>query len=308
MAIENSENGILTIDAATEALVQKAMAAEEEATEEVEVADEAEEVEEVELSETDEVEFDGESEEAEEDDATLDDEDTDDDIDAEELNKGYLRQQDYTRKTQALAEKERVLEAQKAAFQSQAQQELANLKAAIDAYTVPTEAEPNWSELARTKKPEEYQQIQADWADKQAKAQQALELKQRIDDAEAMQTREREQALLMSRIPEWADQTVLQSDLSAMGPVAMEYGITQEELAGIVDHRQIAMLRDFAILKRGQKKVAQKKAKPTRKVAAPAAPNKVDPVAKRQREASARLKKSGNVNDAVEAFLAKSAK
>lgn len=309
MSEENSLGGILSVEDA-EATLMKRMLPEGEAEQVEPETDETEEEEAVE-AESEEVESD-ESAEAVDEDATLEadeadeaeeaEEDTDDDIDADELKKGYLRQADYTRKRQAQAEKEKAFEVMKSQFEAQAQQKLDQLEQAVAAFSTPTEQEPNWAELAKELDSKAYDLKRQEWNQKQAKAETARQLRDRIADQRHQETRAREAELLFDRIPEWRDAEIMKAETAEIVEVAGQFGLSEAEVTGIMDHRQVAILRTLAMQNRAAKAVTKKQAKPRKKVSAAAAPVKVDSKEKAQREMSARLKKTGSVDDAI-AFL-----
>ncbi len=66
------------------------------------------------------------------------------------------------------------------------------------------------------------------------------------EDAKSQATRfAEEQRLLETKIPEWADKAVAQKDIKAMAEVLESaYGITQQEVMSLTDHRMILAARD----------------------------------------------------------------
>ncbi len=308
MADVNSGDGTLTETDAVDLLMQgyaanEAEAEVEETEEEAEGIIEAEEVE----DEASEVDDDLESDEGEDDDATEDADDADDDtaeeIDGEELNKGYLRQADYTRKTQELAAERATFEAEATALKAQAQQQLDQLKEAVATFAVQTEAEPNWSELAQTLDAKAYNAKRAEWDDKQAKMQQAKQIQESINQAEADQIRQAEAQKLLARIPEWNDATVAQSEMPELMAVAGEFGFTPDEVQASTDHRNLVLLRGMMLLRRQEKAAAKQKAKVRKKPKAPKAPVRENHKQKETRDLSARLRKTGSPDDAAALLL-----
>lgn len=312
MSDENSQMGILSVDDAVDHLVRERSANPEEEDQAAPDAEEAEgddEVEEETDTEDEATSDEDDSDAEEDDDSTADEEDdgdTEEEPDEDELNKGYMRQADYTRKTQELAREREKLESDRKQFDAHAQHQLDQLQKAAEYFAVPTDEEPNWSELARTLEPKEYQQKQAEWAEKQRKAQQAQQVRENLQHQQYEETRQAEASKLLDRVPEWRDESVQKAEVSEIVSVAGEYGISPEEIGSIMDHRQLLLLRDLAQSKRAQKAVAQKKAKPAKKPKAAAGPAKEDPKRKAERQASSRLKNSGSPDDAVAALLARS--
>lgn len=306
MSDGNSGNGILSVDDAVAQILGSSGANpqdEDQAAPDAEV----DEVEEAEVEDTEEeIDETGDEEEEDDDQDPGDDADTDEDDDPEEVKRGQMRQADYTRKTQELARERAEFAAQREQFKTYAEQQLAQLQAAVQTYSVPTEAEPNWPELARTLDPKAYQTKQAEWAATQQKRQQAQQIQQRLVEQHHEAQRQREEALLFDRLPEWRDPQILKSDTAAIVAIAQEYGVTADEVGSIMDHRQLAMLRDLAKARRSQEAVTQKKAKVRKKVTPPAAPvAKTAPQEKVMRDRTARLQKTGSPDDAVAMLLAR---
>ena len=80
-------------------------------------------------------------------------------------------QADYTRKTQEAAEIKRKAEAEKVQINQEKQAlaaERAQLQNALAALSIDGEQEPNWVELAQKLPPQQFQQEQANWQQKQA--------------------------------------------------------------------------------------------------------------------------------------------
>lgn len=310
MSEENSLGGILSIDDATDMLLKRGNVKDEDA-EQVDTS-ESEELE-ADADEVEEEDDTDDSDEAIDDEATDDDaeeegedDDTDDDIDADERRKGEMRQADYTRKTQELAAQRQQLEAQRQQFEAHAQQQLDQLEKAVAAFSIPTEAEPNWSELAQSLDAKAYNARRAQWDQKQTQAAQAKLIQEQIAENRYKETRQREEAALLDRIPEWRDNEIREAERDEIFSVAGKFGLTREELAGIMDHRQVEILRTLAIAERAQKAAAKKQGKTRKKVTAAASPVKVNSKEKAQRELSARLAKTGSVEDAAAFLLARS--
>lgn len=305
MSDGNSGNGILSVDDAVAQILGSSGANpqdEDQAAPDAEV----DEVDETEVDDTEEDTDDTGDEEEADDQDPGDDADTDEDEDPEEVKRGQMRQADYTRKTQELAREKAEFAAQREQFKTYAEQQLAQLQAAVQTYAVPTEVEPNWPELARTRDPKEYQKLRAEWDDKQVKQRQAAEINARITEQQEEQQRQREESLLYDRLPEWRDETIKEADVRQIVALAQEYNVSVEEVANIKDHRQVLMLRDLAKARRSQEAVTQKKAKVRKKVTAPAAPvAKTAPQEKVMRDRTARLQKTGSPDDAVAMLLAR---
>lgn len=195
-----------------------------------------------------------------------------------ELVKGYQRQADYTRKTQALAEREhqavQTLQAKHQEIQNQYLHQAELTRAAIVQMAgIKTEQEmaylaendpSGWViENQRQKQISAYlgsldQQIQAERQQQAAMLaeQQAAQQKQAFDNA-------------------WKNLAAAKIDRQALEGIfssaAKNYGFSQQELANIYDHRAVLLMRDAA----AYRELQAKKAEVTKKTeAAPRLPNK----------------------------------
>jgi len=195
-----------------------------------------------------------------------------------ELVKGYQRQADYTRKTQALAEREhqavQTLQAKHQEIQSKYLQQAEVTRAAIVqmagikteqemAYLAETDPAGWVMENQRQKQIEAYlgsldQQLMAEKQQAQAAMleQQEMMRKQAFDNAW--------KALSAAKI----DRAALEGIFSN---ASKNYGFSPEELANIYDHRAVLMMKDAA----AYRELQSKKAEVTKKAeSAPRLPNK----------------------------------
>lgn len=308
MEIENSPTGILSEQDAV-AQLQAARASdkptgEEQATPDVEAEDETEELE-AEQVEEEAVEAEGEAQDDEEAEATTQEGDTGEDIDADELERGYLRQADYTRKTQELAAERAQMAQERQAFQAQAQQAMQQAKALMERYTVPTEQEPNWLELSQQLEPKQFQHKQAEWQAKQQKAKEAQQIHAQLMQQQHEQTRQTETARLMEKLPEWQDPSIQKRDVQAIVDIGAEIGVSPEEIGAMTDHRMLLALHRLAQAKVAKTVAATKKVTAKPRVKSGAAPKKVDKAGEALRAAEARLKKSNSPKDAAEVMRLK---
>ena len=227
----------------------------------------------------------------------------------EELQNGYSRQQDYTRKTQELSQQRKTIEQQ--------QRELAE-RDAIYAQLLPKmEAqisgelanEPDWNKLYEDD-PVGYVREKQLWDEKKEKLQATQAEQQRLQQ-EAMQKQQEQiaqmvqegQQKLLELIPEWQDPEVATKDKLAI----REYGInvlgyTPQEMDAVYDYRALLGLRNAWLQSKTVKAV---KKKPTEKAKARVArpgttnrPRSVAPVKK----AKQRLAKTGKPSDAAKVF------
>lgn len=153
-----------------------------------------------------------------------------------ELLQGYQRQQDYTRKTQSLAEQRRQFEAVR-------DQEIQALRSALAYHALPTAKEPRPEDFVG--KPDQFVQAYNDWKQQVGRQSQAKQLLEAITAEETQRVLQREAGLLQQAVPEWANEETRQADYQRMISVAADrYGFTAEEVAGVMDHRLLLLLRD----------------------------------------------------------------
>lgn len=304
---ENSGSGILSEQDAVDMLAQARTSdtpnEDDQAASDVEVEEDAEGLEAVEV-EGDDVDTEGEATDDEEVDAPSD-EDTAEDVDADELERGQMRQADYTRKTQELANDRKAFQAERQAFQAQAQQQLEQIKQAAQRFALPTEQEPNWIELAQKLEPKQFQQEQAKWQQKQAQTAEAKRVHEQLAQQQHTETKARETQALLDKLPEWNDPAIQQRDVKAIVEVGNEIGLTPEEIGGITDHRMLLGLHKLAQAKAATVAATQKRVTTKPKPKSGAKPVKVNAKEKALREATARYNKTGSAEDAAEVMRLK---
>lgn len=233
------------------------------------------EADEHELEEDDEpTDADDEIEDAEEvdedDDPEADDEDDEDDeaedpeelidvqgqkVTLDELKRGFLREADYTRKTQELAEQRRSVEREVAAArqaQKQLQDQLAQWATAAD-------REPDWSKLAQEMDPREFNQTRVRWEAHQRRKQEAADLWRQIQAEQHQQTVAQQTQTLLESVPEWKNPEVAKREAMDLIGFAAEYGFAQQEIAAVTDARIVRLLRDAASAKKQRQADPRKK-------------------------------------------------
>ena len=227
----------------------------------------------------------------------------------DELQKGYSRTQDYTRKTQQIAEVRKQTEAELQAVRAEREQ-YAQLLGALEAQ-VQQVSQPNidWDRL--------YQEDPIEWVrqrevmrENQEKAAAIQSEKQRLaqlsqqEQAQFMQQKlQQEQEALLAAIPDWKDAKKAQAEKALLVEFGQKIGFTPEELKSVVDHRAVLMLRKAALYdqlmsKRGNiKPVTNNGPRPAKPGAAGRISNTTEAVRAQQRVA-----KTGRVDDAANAI------
>ena len=228
----------------------------------------------------------------------------------DELQKGYSRTQDYTRKTQQIAEVRKQTEVELQAVRAEREQ-YAQLLSALESQ-VQQVAQPNidWDRL--------YQEDPIEWVrqrevmrDNQEKAAAIQSEKQRLsqlsqqEQAQFMQHKlQHEQEALLAAIPDWKDAKKAQAEKALLVEFGQKIGFTPDELKNVVDHRAVLMLRKAALYdqmmsKRGNiKPVTNNGPRPAKPGAAGRVSNTTEAVRAQQRVA-----KTGRVDDAANAIF-----
>ena len=227
----------------------------------------------------------------------------------EELQKGYSRTQDYTRKTQQIAEVRKQTEAELQEVRAEREQ-YAQLLSALQAQ-VQQAAQPqvDWDRLYNedpiewVRQREVMRENQEKAAAIQSEQQRLAQLSQR----EQLQQREmllaQEQEALVAAIPEWKDAKKAQAEKAMLVQFGQKIGFTPDDLKNVVDHRAVVMLRKAALYdqmmsKRGQiKPVTNNGPRPAK----PGAAGRVSSNTEAMR-AQQRLAKTGRVDDAADAI------
>jgi hypothetical protein len=231
------------------------------------------------------------------------------DVTLEELQKGYSRTQDYTRKTQQIAEVRKQTEAELQEVRAEREQ-YAQLLGALQAQ-VQQAAQPqvDWDRL--------YQEDPIEWVrqrevmrenqEKAAAIQSEQQRLAQLSQQEQVQQRQallaQEQEALVAAIPEWKDAKKAQAEKAMLVQFGQKVGFTPDELKSVIDHRAVVMLRKAALYdqmmsKRGQiKPVTNNGPRPAK----PGAAGRVSSNTEAMR-AQQRLAKTGRVDDAADAI------
>lgn len=233
----------------------------------------------------------------------------------DEARRGFLRQADYTRKAQDLADQRKAIQSERETIAQERQyysQVLDALKKQISTSAV----EPSWTPEQQEADPVGYLQAREAWRDQQDRASKIEAEQARIADEQkaasdqALQDLiEEERGKLLREIPEWADQEVATREKTEIREFMHELGFSEEEAGAVIDHRVVKALRlglKGWQLSKGKETLVQKKAKkgPTPGLRSKAPDRAPDKRTRRQRQAERRLLKSGSIDDAVELLLA----
>jgi hypothetical protein len=216
-----------------------------------------------------------------------------------------LRQADYTRKTQALAEEKRKFESEEATPLREERryyaERVAQLEEAIQALA-PT-AEPDWNTL----RPEDVPQAMAQWRSQVQRMEKIRAEREHVEGLHQQDENRKFQAMLAQEheklkaaLPDMADAekgTALKADLVSY---AKSLGFSDDDLAQVTDHRVLVLLNkarmhDQAVRRKPTVEAAIDRALGTIKPSAATSKPKVSDVDR----AKAQLAASGSLSDAA---------
>ena len=227
----------------------------------------------------------------------------------EELQQGYSRTQDYTRKTQQIAETRKQVEAEAAAIRAEREQ-YAQLLGALQQQLESAGEQPvDWDRLY-AEDPIEWvrqRELARDKQERQAaiqSEQQRLSQLTAKQQAEEMKTKlAQEQELLIASVPEWKDPQKAKAEKALLFEFGQKIGFSEEELKNVYDHRAVIALRKAALYdqmvskRKDIKPVVNNGPRPVK----PSAAGRVSTSTESTR-AKQRLAKTGRVDDAAKAI------
>lgn len=214
------------------------------------------------------------------------------DVTLDDLRNGYMRQSDYTRKTQELSENRKGFEAELnnlAAQRNEYADKLAFLETAL---AVPDQPAEYWQEL-RNADPDRYQAERAQVLERKEALEEVAKQRAQVQEEQAnemqrqaAQRLQAEQARLPEMIPEWTDPSVAEREKKDLIPYLEKTGYTTQELGAVSDARALVLARKAMLydkLMEG-KPVAQKKSRKAPKMAKAGQPKTKKQVSQRRRQ------------------------
>ena len=229
-----------------------------------------------------------------------------------ELRKGYSRQRDYTRKTAALAEQRRGLEAERAYLKDFLESAIRDNEAGD-----PVLAEgraTDWAKLA-AEQPTVYAQRRAAFEQSLARLDRVREARRRVDaEDQAVKSQalgayaSQQRAALLREIPELADPARRKAIDDELTAYASSQGFAPGEQRQILDHRLLKVFRDaaaYAKLRHAKDSMAGKRVGESSRTQSPRASR--DGAARKSARLSALKRnalRTGRIDDVVESVLA----
>ena len=229
----------------------------------------------------------------------------------DEALKGYSRQADYTRKTQALAEENKKLAAEMEETRKAREEYAARLDAVQKHLDAITPKEPDWDALRGKLSTEEFNAAVAEWQIGERRREKLVAEQERVN-RELMQDQQRQMAqvvqeqqkVLHEALPDLADPTKAEAYAAKIIEYAISQGIAREAVEREVFATPLIVL-DKA--RRYDALVARKASMTTKAKKAPTAtpgPKRTLETSERKQRQAARdlLRKTGRVQDAIPAI------
>ena len=234
----------------------------------------------------------------------------------DELQSGYSRQADYTRKSQVLAEQRKKADDELAATQQERQRYVSQLEQFTNQADKKLDEfnSVNWEKL-KSDDPMEYMTKRDQYRELQenkrlvAEEQQNLQLKQQ-QEAQVKWNEElaKQQELMTQKLPEWNDPNKGPKLKQNIKSFAMKKGFSEQEVNHLIDARSVDVLHKAMLYENLlDAKISKKKTKVVPKVTKPGTgTTKGEVNTEKVKQQRARLKRTGKVDDAaklLEGFL-----
>jgi len=232
-------------------------------------------------------------------------------VSLDELQNGYSRQADYTKKSQTLAEERKAFQQDRDAVlleRTQYSQLLGALQQQLTAFDEPA---PDFDRLYE-EDPIEASRLERQYrqrTEQRAQKMQAIAIEQqRVNDANAQEQEQQmrglitqEAARLPDVIPEWKDEKVASREREELKSYLLDSGVAEEELGALVRASHIAVLRKAMLFDKGQSRVrkARKAGQSGKTVRSGSRQQQVKPSARKTKAAYQRLKERGTAENAA---------
>ena len=229
------------------------------------------------------------------------------DVTLDELISGYSRQSSFTKKSQSLAEDRKTFESEVAETRQARKQALQALESAKTAQPQQAQKTPEYWQDLKDSDPMQFMlerdgmreaQMQDQFREQQVSQLRSQEDAEQQANLEKYISSQRDQ--LSTLIPEWSDEKLASSERKAIVEYGKGVGFTDQELGEAYDSRAVATMRKAMLYD----KLTQKRGtlKPSHRASMKAGSNSINPSSTSSKKASARLQKSGSVEDAQSVF------
>ena len=232
-------------------------------------------------------------------------------VSLDELQNGYSRQADYTKKSQTLAEERKQFSHDRDAVQLERQQYSQLLGALQQQLTAFDEPAPDFDRLY-DEDPIEGARQERQYRQRTEQRQQKMQAiaieQQRVNDANAQEQQQQMRGLIQNEaaqlpdlIPEWKDEKVANKQREQLREYLIDQGVAEEELGALVRANHIKVLRKAMLYDQGQKRVrkAQKAGQGGKTVRSGSRQQQVKPSQRKTKAAFQRLKLNGSAENAA---------
>ena len=227
----------------------------------------------------------------------------------DELQAGYSRQADYTRKSQVLAEQRKKADDELAATQ----QERQRYQSQLEQFSTQADSKLNefktvdWTKLKEDDpteymlKRDQYRELQEN---KRTVEEEQINLQNKTQQEHQSKWQEelgRQQEIISQRLPEWTDPSKGPKLKQEIKGFAIKKGFSEQEVSSLIDARSVDVLHKAMLYENLlEAKISGKKAKVIPKVQKPGSPvSKGEISSDKGKAQKARLRKSGHINDAT---------
>jgi len=225
----------------------------------------------------------------------------------QELKDSFSKGQNYTRKSQVLAEDRSAMEEKEAEISQLREQALEALEFARQQQPqMPERTEEYWTNLKETD-PVQFLIERDSVRDAQMQNQMVTQQMQELNSQkEAERTKNLENYIegqrdeLLKLVPEWKDSKLANTEKKLIMEYGKSIGFTQDELDQAYDSRAVATMRKAALWDQLQQKKG--KLKPVQRQSMRAGSKSGDPGKIKAGKATERLRKTGRVEDAASVF------
>ena len=227
----------------------------------------------------------------------------------DELQAGYSRQADYTRKSQVLAEQRKKADDELAATQ----QERQRYQSQLEQFSTQADSKLNefktvdWTKLKEDDpteymlKRDQYRELQEN---KRTVEEEQINLQNKTQQEHQSKWQEelgRQQEIISQRLPEWTDPSKGPKLKQEIKGFAIKKGFSEQEVSSFIDARSVDVLHKAMLYESLlEAKISGKKAKVIPKAQKPGSPvSKGEISSDKVKAHKARLRKSGLINDAT---------
>ena len=237
-------------------------------------------------------------------------------ITVEELKRGHLRQRDYTRKTQALAEERQTLQGEYAEITREREQYAQMLPLLAQKIEQSVEQEPDWDTLydadptmaakAERQWKKQQEERQAQMQAVQAEQQRLAQIQQQHLERMQAQYFSQQREMLPDLIPEWRDTKVAAKEAQQVRDFLLAEGFSEQDVSGLTNATLVKLARKAMLYDQGSRNATAAKQKPK----APSKTLRAGSRGSQPQPKSARVKvaqkaqQTGRIVDAAEAIKA----